>query len=192
MDVRERINGILSKKGPDLVRMIGSSIRGNIRQYINAEEILGEAVIYAIERPERWDGKSDRHLMHCLLWKAKRILVDKIRHLSVEARTLSRQETIEADRVAEGADMSPSATVLLHREEKCKAAQDFLNQILDHEAREAVRLVRVEMKSFREAAALMGKSHVDFRRVLRHGMEEILHIAQANAGHKLFTTGKTT
>lgn len=192
MGSKKRIEVFLLKYSKSIIRRIQPLLRSDFSHEITAEEILGEAVVYALEHPDRWEKQSDQHLYNSILWKCKRLVIDKMRRVGALSRAIEKQEEILAEKSRKGEDMAPSPTLVLHRQDKLSAVEKFLEELPEEEVRVAVRLVRIDGHTFKEAAEIMGKNSQEFRRIIRRGLAQIFRIAETHGGRKYITTGETS
>lgn len=192
MDSKEQIEAFLLKYSKDLVKRIQPLLRNSFSHEITAEEILGEAIVYILEHPDRLENRSESHLYNSILWKCKRLVIDKMRRVGAAARAIERQEEIIGEKSRKGEDMAPSTTWVLHHQEKLSAIEKYIEELPEEELKVAIRLVRIDGLSFKEAAQAMSTTQQDFRRVFRRGLAHLFRIAESYGGRKYMTSGITS
>lgn len=188
MQVKSRLEKLLSEKESNILRYLNSLIRNNLRNRVSAQEVLDDAVCYLMEHPEQTECRSDKDLFLFLLWKSKKLVIDRARQIKTQddscfsiARTLDEQRWI-----------APSPSLVLHRLAKQISLRDCLNSLPSEEQKTALRLMRIEGLTSQQAAKRMGKTPEAVRKLVERGFASLVERIKGSGAKKFATTGETT
>lgn len=192
MDCKNRIESLLLDERSKCLNSINSLLGNHLRNIMEAEEVLDEALVYALQRTELWQSRSRKELMGFLLWKSKCIIIDKARAMKVEAKAIAEKESAlaENERGKNGTEFSP--TFVLHRQAKRTAMERYINMLRNEDQKSALRMVRIEGRSLADAARVMGKSPGAVEKLVERGFESLMRTIRGAGGWKFNTTGETT
>lgn len=190
--IKAKVDAVLAERGAEILAFINSRIFKSLRDKVNAQEILAEAVCYVLERPEKVLKRDKDHLYLYIIWKAKLLVCDKARRekRSVFEDTPSSDEAEFFREPTTDARFSP--TYILHRKTKEESLQEVIATVENDDYRRLLQLVRIEGYSIDEAAAIMGKSPAATRTMLWRAFEKLVSKVKHGNNRKFETSGETT
>lgn len=191
MKLQDRFEQVLFEHGQELSKYLKYFSRNRLGLSADSEDLVNQAVLYALENPEQFKGRSQHELLRYLFWKTKCLLLDETRRNGRFAR-LGERVSEEAIEIYDVNRVEPSPTATLQRRSKRDAVLQFLQRIHEPDCRQAVELVFLHNLQPRDAAQLMGKSAAEFRNAFRKGFRHLTKVASELKAKALITTGVTS
>lgn len=190
-NAKSQIETLLHSRKEDLYRRIKYYLGKNLGKAATQEEILAETVCYFLEHPNGLETKEQSELYNIFLWKARRVVWDRVRKIDRFEEALQEMGEEISDPSAESRMTHPSPSLLLHRESKRQDLRRAIGLIPSEDQRRALWLMRIENRSLAEAAQTMGKSTQAVKKLIERGFRNL--VFQLKSGGKIMeSTGQTS
>lgn len=191
MRLNDTLEQLIQSEGDLLCRFIHKLGTRKLGLSLAPQEVVNQAVVYALQNPQQFTSRSRQDLLRYLYWKTKCILLDEARHRGRTLR-LGENSPEELRKHYRESGILPSPTFTMHRKAKQDVIRKFLDMIPEPQCRQAVELTFIDELQPREAAKLMGLSTGEFRNVFRRGFRFLTRVAESARVHGLLTTGTTS
>lgn len=189
--VKIQLEELLRTRKADLLRRVNYYLGKSLRKKTVPEEILAESVCYFLEHPNGLESKDQEQLYNIFLWKARRVVCDRVRRLERFAEVVDELGHNYPNSESERRLTQPSPTLVLHRESKRQDLRHAIGLIPSEAQRQALWLTKMEGHSLAETAQLMNRNTQSVKKLVERGFKSLALVLKSR-GKMVESTGVTS